>query len=389
MPKRRRNRGEGTITARANGTWMGQVTTGWCPETRTQTRKTVYGATAREVREKLTALLTREPVAGGDQTFDTFFRFWRNSVRGSLAASTLAVHDRLAGYLSRYVGKRHLADLTALHVVQMYERMARDGLSDDARHKAGEQLRKSLKVAQNAGWVRANVAAQVPLPRVRRKEIRPLHPEEVPRFLHACSGRRLEALPVVALDSGARLGELLALEWSDWNPATREISITKSLKLLGDAGRHTVGTTKTAGSRRKVQLSAHTAGVLEAHRAKMAAEGHQAAPAFCTRNGKYQWHKNVQKHLLAHVLVEAELPPMRFHDLRHSSATLLLLAGLDIKTIAARLGHSNPRQLLQTYAHVLPAMHGRAASVMDDFLTGAAPPHGGGPAPALKIAEVL
>jgi integrase len=253
------------------------------------------------------------------------------------------------------------------------KRASRTGTITNGSGPTGKRRRKAVQ----AGPAKASTMSPVPAQPEAQKELRPLHPEDVPAFLKAAGGRRLEALPVVALDSGARLGELLALEWSDWNPATRELSITKYLKRV--KGKPVVRPTKTASSRRKVQLSAAAATMLESRRARMIAEGHGEAPVFCTGSGRHNWPSNVQVHLLNYVTKEAGLPHMRFRDLRHSCATLLLLSGVDIKTIAARLGHANPRRLLTTYAHVLPAMHGRAAQVMDGFLGGAVPSEG--PAP--------
>lgn len=389
MPKRKRGNGDGTITERPDGRWMGQATTGWDPVERKQARVTVYGSTAREAREKLDAARRKAhegEAASRDQTVRTFLDFWLLSTKHKVRPSSYERYEKDVGYVLPHLGHRRLVDLAAIHVLKMYEKMETQGHSADARRKAGIILRRALKQAVAMKYLEVNPAGQVALPRVVREEIRPLHPEEVGPFLLACKGRRLEALGIVALDTGARRGELLALEWSDWDPAARELSITKSLTSCH--GRQEVGPTKTVSSRRRVQLSPAAAAALEAHRGRMAAEGHLTAPIFCTRTGKHNWPGTLHTHFLVYVLKEAGLPRMRFHDLRHSCATLLLAGGVDIKSIAARLGHANPKQLLQTYAHVLPAMHAKMAAVMDGFL-GGAPQREAAPAPVLKIAEVF
>jgi integrase len=241
----------------------------------------------------------------------------------------------------------------------------------DTRYTSGKRLRQALKVAQQMGYVRKNVAKDVPLPRPVRREIHPLTTEEVRSLLEPSEGTRYHALYVVALDSGAREGELLALSWEDWNPVTRELTIAKSLTQTKEC-KLVVKEPKTKASRRKIVLSEESAQALEAHRDRQRAKGLQTKVVFAAANGGYTFRHNLIKYAFRPALKKAGLPvSVRFHDLRHTCATFLLASGqVDPKTVAERLGHSSTQRLFDTYAHVLPSMRPKAAQVMGSLLGG-------------------
>lgn len=214
-----------------------------------------------------------------------------------------------------------------------------------------------------------NVARDVQKPRVQRKEIQPLGPEEVQRFLAAAECDRLAALYTVWIDSGAREGELFGLSWTDVDFDGQSITIIKNLEEI--KGRFDLRDVKTAKSRRGVQLSDFSIEAMAGHRKAMLAEGNYRAdgPVFCDRQGGYLRKSNVLRRSFRPILKRAELPlTVRPYDLRHSSATLLLLAGEDAKVVAERLGHSTTRLTQDVYQHVLPGMQERAAAKLDAIL---------------------
>lgn len=209
--------------------------------------------------------------------------------------------------------------------------------------------------------IRTNPAEAVPLPRVEREEIHPLTPAQVTAFLNAAKKDPWYPLYILAIDTGARQGELLALEWSDWFPATREIWFHRTLVEL--QGRLYVREQKTRSSRRKVVVDEGTADVLKAVQS-----GNPLL--FPSRTGGYMSGSNIQDRNFFPTLKRAGLPQIRFHDLRHTCATLLLAAGVPVQVVAARLGHSNPAITLKTYAHVLPGQQGQAAEEIGRYLNG-------------------
>jgi integrase len=369
MAKRRGN-GEGSIYERPDGRWCGQVSIPAALGGKAR-RVTVYGATRAEVVDKLDE--ERRKIREGeaeltDMRLSVLLDFWLAGVKTGRQESTLMLYERDVAFLQEYLPQLLVSQLRAIHVTRMYQQMEADGLSADTRHKAGVRLRQVLDQAVRLDLARTNVAKKVALPRVVRDEVHPLSPERVREFLAALRGDRLYALYVTALDTGARQGELWALRWEDWNPARRELRIDKALKVC--KGGVKVGPPKTKASRRTLLVTEGTAAVLEAHRVRMAAEGHLAGPMFCNAQGGFikrstfslEWRR---------VRMRVGLPrEFTFHDLRHTCATLLLMGGVDVRTVAAHLGHANPTMVLITYGHVLPAMRQRAAGVMEVMLAG-------------------
>jgi integrase len=207
--------------------------------------------------------------------------------------------------------------------------------------------------------------------------MRALTEEQVGILLNAIKGARLEALYILALSTGMREGELLGLRWGDVDLAQNSLQITSSLQE-SEAGpsRFVIGEPKTAQSRRRIALSQAAATALRAHRERQERER-------C--NGKGIWDESYdlvfpntlgkplqRSHLLKRefrpLLERANLPPIRFHDLRHTAATLLLGRGVNPKVVSEMLGHANISITLDVYSHVMPDMQQAAAATMDDVL---------------------
>ena len=184
-------------------------------------------------------------------------------------------------------------------------------------------------------------------------------------FLRHAATDRLYALYVLALDSGARVGELFALLWSDLDFAASALSVQRSLEELANELR--VKDCKTPQSRRRIVLSAYTMTALQEHRKAMLAAGlyRTDGPVFCDTEGGWLRKSNVRRRSFEPILKAAVLPPFRLYDLRHSCATLLLLAGVNPKVVSERLGHGSIGQTLDTYSHVLPSMQQGAADKLD------------------------
>lgn len=167
---------------------------------------------------------------------------------------------------------------------------------------------------------------------------------------------------LTALDSGARPGELFALLWEDVDFDGGFLSVTKSLEGISGALR--VKPTKTAKSRRRIDLSPDTLAVLAAHRKAALAAGRIASPVFHDTAGGHLRLSNLVKNSFKPILARAGLPAVGLYTLRHTCATLLLLANEPAKVVSERLGHSSVTLTLDTYSHVLPTMQKRAADVL-------------------------
>jgi integrase len=234
------------------------------------------------------------------------------------------------------------------------------------QRKVGTTLTIALNQAVNDDLLPGNPALKVRKPKAKKPQMQVLDPDQVAAFLGGARRDRLFALYLTALDSGARPGELFALLWSDIDLEARYLSVTKSLEEINGFLR--IKEAKTAKGRRRVDLSPATVAALADHRKDMLAAGFSAGPVFTDTEGGYLRQSNLRKNSFKPILVRAGLPDIRLYDLRHTCATLLLLADVPAKVVSERLGHSSVTLTLETYSHVLPTMQRRAADLMGQIL---------------------
>jgi integrase len=222
------------------------------------------------------------------------------------------------------------------------------------------------------GFVARNVTALVDPPRVARREMHRLSPQQVRAILTAATGDRLEALWIVAITTGMRQGELLGLRWRDVDLDGRAVSVRASLERI--AGGLAFADPKTAHSRRRVSLTDVAIAALRRHRAvqlqdRLAAgsEWVDSDVVFATHAGR-PLHASFVLGAFRAMCVRAGVPRIRFHDLRHTAATLLLGRGVHPKIVSEMLGHSTIAITLDLYSHVTPTMQRDAAVVLDAVL---------------------
>ena len=224
------------------------------------------------------------------------------------------------------------------------------------------------------GLIPRNPVASVKSPRPRRSEIKPLDREQVRTLFEAASGHRLEALYTVVVTAGLREGELLALRWEDVD-LEATVPVLQVRRILSEDRSGRIFEAPKSGKGRSVRLTRKAAAALRAHRKRQLEER-------MARTGLWQDHglvfpssvgtplsaRNLQRHFKA-LLEQAGLPKStRFHDLRHTCATLLLRQGVHAKYVQELLGHADIRLTLNVYSHVLPDMGDAAAGAMDDAL---------------------
>jgi integrase len=365
VARKRRGRGEGGIRFREDKQlWVAEARTG------TGKRRTVYGKTKQEVQEKLRRL-HNDAAAGigadaATMTVGQWLTRWLEMVKPTIEPGTYDPYERhVRLHLVPHVGGIKLTAFRKNHIHGLYAALATLGMSAAMRNKVAATLTAALNTAVRNDVIPANPAAGVRKPKAQKNEMQPLDPDQVTAFLDAARADRLFALYLVALDTGARPGELLALTWPDVDLDAGHLTITKSLEFLRGALR--VKDTKTPRSRRRVDLSAAAVAALGEHRRAMLAEGHIAGPVFCNTEGGYLRPPHLITRSFKPILKRAGLPDVRLYDLRHTCATLLLLADVPAKIVSERLGHTSITLTLDTYSHVLPTMQKRAAGVMDQI----------------------
>ena len=227
---------------------------------------------------------------------------------------------------------------------------------------------RRLKKAVRWNLVSRNVCDGAQAPGISTKEIQPLTAEQASTLLATAKGDRLEALYVAAVTTGMRLGELFGMQWADVDLPNGAILVRHALQELN--GKLTLTEPKTAKSRRRVELPKLAIDALREHRKRQFAAGHMASGfVFTNTEGgplrRSHFHRGDYKPLLT----KAGLPEIRFHDLRHTAATLLLLAGVHPEIVRDRLGHSKIGITIDLYSHVLPSMQKEAAGRLDSLLS--------------------
>jgi integrase len=239
-------------------------------------------------------------------------------------------------------------------------------------------LRRALNEALALGLVTRNAAALVRAPKAPHGEMHVYDAEQVRALLDAAAGTRLEALLTLAVTSGMREGELLGLTWPNVNLDGKFLHVQTQLRRLREKGL-TIKDVKTGSSRRKIELSDLAVAALRRHHVRQAQERLALGEAWQDRDlvfpnsvGNPIDVPSLLQRGYVRIVKQAGLPPIRFHDLRHTAATLLLLKGVHPKKVSELLGHASVAITLTTYSHVLPSLSRDTASAMDDLFGGAA-----------------
>jgi integrase len=379
MPRKRGN-GEGSIYRRTHGTWAAQYTV-WTAEGRK--RRSVSGKTRAEVSRKLTeAMANRDDglvYDAGKLTVGEYLDKWlADSVKGTVKETTYANYSYIIRvHISPALGRMHLKSLTPAHVRGFYGEKTHSDLSSATVKKMHVVLRKALSQAVSDGLISRNAADGVKPPRVSAsgEEVNPLNPDECAAFLKASRGERLEALYVLAVHCGLREGELLALRWEDVDlEAAKPALFVRRTLTRGEEGRGwVVGGSTKSGKGRRVRLTRRAVAALKEHRKHQLEERMRLAGlwqdqglVFPSEIGSLLNPSNLRNRSFKRVKARSGVrEDLRFHDLRHTCATLLLSEGVNVKVVSEMLGHASITITLNTYSHVLPDMQDSAAEAME------------------------
>lgn len=379
MARTKRGQHEGNIYLRADGRWEGRLRVGYSNGKRA--RRSVFGRTRAEAATKLRELIAAYETGSLEiptkATVGHYLQTWlAETAKPSLRPRTFVTYEQvIRSHILPNLGHIPLRKLSPHHVQRWLNARAATGLSPRTCQHARAILRAALTRAVKWGYISRNVAALVDGPRVVRPEIRPLTPEQARSLLTAAANHRLGSLVTVAVSLGLRQGEALALRWADIDFDSGLLHVKHALQFPKGGGWSLVEP-KSDRSRRTVTLPQIATIALRAHsrrqkedRLLAGAKWRENGFVFTTRVGTPLDPWGVIKAFKA-LLRSAGLPNIRFHDLRHTAATLLLAQGVDPRTIMATLGHSQISLTLNTYSHVLPAMQRDAAEKINRLLVG-------------------
>lgn len=370
-----RGHGEGTICHRSSGTWQGSISLGVDSEGM-RCRKTVYGKTRKEVAEKL-ALLVVQRVTDPDSlapqpqpsgpSFGAFARQWLDEV--AIHELRPKTHDAYQWVFTKHIEKR-LGDLAVGAVDKatlqgFYAALDCSGVTHPVKEMCHRTLKAAFKHAVALGLIATNPSEVVGIKRKIIKSISTLDENDVARFLRVAADDRLYALYVMAIGTALRQGEMLGLLWTNVDLDAKLLSVKHTLVNVN--GKLGLGEPKSKSGRRAVTLPEFVVLALIEHKARMLKEGHDVPWVFCDSRGGPIHKSNLLRRSFKPLLKKAGLPEIRFHDLRHTAATLLLGKGVHPKIVQERLGHSSITLTLDTYSHVMPSMQREAASKLDEL----------------------
>ena len=373
--------GEGSIRKRADGRWEGRYTAGYHPETGKRIIKNVLGKTQAECKAKLSAAL--ESVKGIDvsradeYTVATWLRSWYDIyAKPNIRVATAdRYHLMVEQYTIPRIGNIKLTKLTAHDLQKLYKELMENGridrksghgnpgLSSTTVRSLHLMLHNAFERAVKEKLILGNPTENCIVPKIEKQEMKILHPDHISAYLNAAERRN--ALPMFYLElvSGLRKGELVALQWSDLDEANCTISVSKQASWDTEH-RLILSRPKTGNSIREVSIPQDAVELLKQEHAK-----HPDNPWMfpSSRTGE-MYHPDSVVNLHKKILKDAGLEHIRFHDLRHTFATLALQNGMDVKTVSSMLGHYDAGFTLRTYTHVTRQMQQKAAEKMGSFM---------------------
>jgi integrase len=276
-------------------------------------------------------------------------------------------------HINPFIGLIKLKDLNPNHIQEFYSIKLENGTTPSRVRYIHAVLHRALNLAVRWGYIDRNPAKFVNKPKQPRKEMKSLSAEQVRIFLIKSRGSRYETLFCLAVTTGLRKGEILGLRWSDIDWGSRSLRLQRQLQRVHGEGL-IFSKPKSRSGRRLIMLGPSTAQKLRDHKRRQHMEKQDAGKdwealdlVFPESNGSPTKPRKINRHFKT-ILLEAGLPNIRFHDLRHTSATLMLQCGVHPKIVQERLGHSSIAITLDVYSHVLPVMQSEAAQKLDEFL---------------------
>lgn len=369
----------GQIVSRGRQRWLVRIFLGRDRDTRRRRyyNRTVHG-TARRAQEYLTKMLRERDLGrgleGAEITLDEFLDRWlETAAKPRLREKSYRGYESL---LRRYVrptlGERNLATLCPLDIQATHQQLVERGLSSRTIRYAHSVLRSAMRQAIRWGLLSQDPTDGAQLPRLGRREMRVLTAEQSRAFLSEALKTHYGPVFALALTTGMRPSEYLALKWPDldWDRGT--VSVVRTLEKVSEGWRF--AETKRARSRRIIKLQEWVLGTLKNLQARKIHRGGcswpEAGELVFTTSASRPIHSDKLAKRFKGILRQAGLPPIRLYDLRHTAATLALTAGVPPKVVAEQLGHASAAFTLDVYSHLLPHMQDQAAIQVEQILLG-------------------
>jgi integrase len=373
----------GTLRKVGDNKWLVRVFLGRNENGRTQHfNKTINGTkkdAQRFLTRKLTDVDTGIPLTRNTvESLNSHLDEWLDiSASKNVSARTLNNYKSLIrNHISESLGGMRLMNVKTIDIDRLYSTMTANGYSPKTVRHIHNILSSAFERGIDWEKLTVNPCKRVRLPRQRRAEMKFLTAEQCRRFLKVAKKDDLHALFVLAITTGMRPEEYLALKWSDIDFARSEVRVSRV--LIGQKGGGFIfERPKTAKSERVIQLGEEVIAAIKQHRMKQLKLRHRLADSyqdddlvFATRIGTPIAHRNLARRHFKPLLKAAGLPDIRLYDLRHTATTMMHQAGVNLKVISDQLGHASSVLTLDTYSHVTPAMHNDGVKRMNVLLFG-------------------
>ena len=382
MPKRRAN-GEGNIRKRKDGRWEGRYTAGYDPESGKRIIKNVLGKTQAEVKEKLKSAISEsqklDVSKAGTYTVSSWMKTWYEVyAEPRIRPNTKAYYTNyIENHIIPGIGNISLDKLTTIQIQRFYNNLQKSGrvqrknfpelrdksLSPRVVRGVHTLLHNCLEQAVAEHLLLANPAQGCKLPQLEKREMKILPQEKIGMYLAEAERRELLAAFYLELTTGLRRGELLALLWTDLDAENMTISVNKQVNRIN--GELVVSQPKTPNSIRKLAIPQRAVELLVEEHAK-----HLHSPyLFVSPKTGTMFDPDSFRHTHEKILKAIGAEHIRFHDLRHTFATLSLKYGVDVKTLSGALGHYDAGFTLSTYTHATEGMKRSAADTIGSVIS--------------------
>jgi integrase len=371
MTKKRGNN-EGSVYKLPNGRWRGQVS-------HEGHRLSKVFPTQREcldwVRKNRNQIDDGMTYSSTQLTISEYMQGWLTNAKSTKRLTTWVHYNQLNRlYISSNIGRIKLKELRVDHIQRLYNNLLEKDIGVHTIRKIHALLHSALKQAVKIGSLNQNPASFVDPPRKPTQEVAIFTESQVSQLLVAAKGHRWEALYFLAIVSGMRESELLGLKWSDLDWVQHSLRVERQLQRPNGNEVEFVPP-KTKYGKRSLALGENAIQVLRVHNERQQAERVAAGETwmdygliFTTSNGTPIHQRNLLRDFKA-LLKRAGLPPIRFHDLRHTAASLMLNYDVPVIVASRRLGHARASITMDIYGHLIPSMQAEAAEVIDRLVT--------------------
>jgi integrase len=370
MAKRRGNN-EGSIVKLPSGTYRAQVTIDGERLSYTSKTRAECQGWIRKMLDQIDEGLTFK---GTQTTLEEFLKGWLVTAKTTLRPKPAQQYEKLTeNHIIPVLGKVKLKDLRPDTIDGFYQNRIKAGVGVRTIRYCHSVLHRALEKAVTLGLLTRNPADGANPPRLNQPEITILDENQVIQFLIAAQGNRHEALFHLAVKTGMRQAELLGLKWMDLDWTSGVLHVRRQVQRIDGKG-FVFCEPKTKTGRRSIQLGEASLQMLrkqleKQRREKSGADDHwnENDLIFASSVGTPTELRNLLREYKK-VLLKAGLPEIRFHDLRHTAASIMLKHNIPVFTVSRILGHSKPSVTLDIYAHMIPGMQDQAAKIMDEVI---------------------